>query len=260
MPSRVLLVSLQPKQHGNEIPIIETNASGSMDCLELSIKNVQINVNAFCWAAFLLLADELKKQFDGKFEQPSSEPNKIRMQAFKCSAEDLEININFEDEYEIRSPPVLVRTRLNFALTDDVHQYKAELLVHHLVLDLPLTGLEGDDEGEMSSFKTFAFFDDLSLSLQISDSFDTANIDVDLESLSVWLSHQNMAFLKAALASPTPLSTNEASSSVSKDSQFTASLNLAFKSKKLAALFSDDRFQRDSPIAEIAVFFASILD
>ena len=253
MPSRVLLVSLQPKQHGNEIPIIETNASGSMDCLELSIKNVQINVNAFCWAAFLLLADELKKQFEGKFEQPSSEPKKIRMQAFKCSAEDLEININFEDEYEIRSPPVLVRTRLNFALTDDVHQYKAELLVHHLVLDLPLTGLEGDDEGEMSSFKTFAFFDDLSLSLQISDSFDTANIDVDLESLSVWLSHQNMAFLKAALASPTPLSTNEASSSVSKDSQFTASLNLAFKSKKLAALFSDDRFQRDSPIAEIAI-------
>ncbi|UPR03907.1 vacuolar protein sorting-associated protein [Chloropicon primus] len=258
IPSRILLASLQPKQHGNEIPIIETNAhSGNPETMELLVKNVQVNINAFCWDKFFLLIDQIEtgglKEVDASGEeQGPAAPKSGRTQGYKCFAEDLEISINFEDYYEVKSPPVLIRTKLEFALVNEFNKRRVDLEVNHLLLDVPLKGLEEDENGELSSFKTFAFFDDLSLTLSLSEK----SVDgfVDLGSLSLWVSHQNLSFLNMALSSFKDKSAEDSGEAKEKDSSSEVSIDIAFTSKKFAALFSDDRFQRDSPIAEIAVY------
>ena len=253
IPSRVLLASLQPKQRGNDIPIIETNASESVESLELSVKNVQISVNTFCWDKFAILMDQLQSSpRDDTMQEPESS-TKGGMRGFRCFAEDLEISINFEDRYEIRSPPVLIRTRLEFSQKNELDRRRVDLQVNHLLLDLPLKGLEEDADGELCSFKTFAFFDDLSLSLDSLQSRDAITGAINLGSLSLWVSHQNLSFLNTALATFGEKSAADAETSPAKTSSSKTSIDLVFSSEKFAALFSDDRFQRDSPIAEVAI-------
>ena len=258
IPSRVLLASLQPKQHGNEIPIIETNTSGSADDLELSVKNVQVGINAFCWDKAGPLIKQLSGPSGGEAGQAPKTSGSPSVRGLKCLAEDLEININFEDVYDTKSPPVLIRTRLELLVANGESQRQLELSVHHMVLDLPLKGTEEDDNGDVSSFKTFAFLDDMKVSLVSSDSFQSVRGLAHLESLSLWVSHKNLSFLNMALSSlKRSGGSGPASGQETALSQPTGvagpAVDVAFTSKKFAALFSDDRFQRDSPIAEIAL-------
>ena len=260
---RVPLISFQPKHSVDEIPIIETNIQESPEVLHAAIKNVQVDVNVFSWDMLLSLVEELKASMDfipGDAESaPSVNQHGMPYKEILCTAEDLDIHVHFHHVHDEQKeiPPIIAKTKLSMHFLEKGRDYLVDSCVNHLLVDVPQILLD-DNEEEFHAFTTMAFFDHLVVSMKTSEALDSIVSKATLGSLSLWLTHHNLVYFKTLLGSmPIPHQqqgapdTNKNNDATRQDAE--ACAEVTFSCQKIAALFCDDRFHTDVPIAEMAV-------